>query len=73
MVSKREKQKVKKANEASLLIVESSHNSKTKEIIALKDRRVKVRVTVDSEAAGHVILETMFPRVKLERKKKKHR
>ena len=36
-VSKREKQKVKKANQASLLSVESSHNSKTKEIIELKD------------------------------------
>ena len=68
VVSKREQQKVKKANAASLLIVESSHNSKTKEIIELKDRRVKVRVTMESGAAGHVIPETMFPRVKLERK-----
>ena len=30
--------------------------------------RVKVRVTMDSGAAGHVMPETMFPRVKLERK-----
>ena len=39
-----------------------------KEIIAVKDKLVKVRVTMDSGAAGHVKLETMFPRVKLERK-----
>ena len=64
-----EKQKLKKkANQASLLSVESSHNSKTKEIIELKDRRAKVRVTMDSGAAGHVIPETMFPGVKVERK-----
>ena len=62
------KKKVKKANQASLLSVESSHNSKTKEIIELKDRWVKVGVTMDSGAAGQVIPETMFPRVKLERK-----
>ena len=29
---------------------------------------MKVRVTMDSGAAGHVIPKTMFPRVKLERK-----
>ena len=29
---------------------------------------VKVRVTMDSGAAGHVMRETMFPHVKLERK-----
>ena len=34
----------------------------------VKDRWVKGRVTVDSGAAGHVMLEAMFPRVKLERK-----
>ena len=34
----------------------------------MKDRWVKVRVTMDSGAAGLVMLEGMFPRVKLERK-----
>ena len=29
---------------------------------------MKVRVTMDSGAAGHVIIEGMFPRVKLEHK-----
>ena len=48
LVSKREQQKMKKANQASLLSVESSHNLKTKETIAAKDRWVNVRATVDS-------------------------
>ena len=34
----------------------------------VKDKWVKVRVTMDSGVAGHVMPETMFPRVKLERK-----
>ena len=68
VVSKREKQKMKRANQVSLLSMESCHNSKTKEITEVKDRWVKVRVTMDSGAAGHVMPETMFPRVKLERK-----
>ena len=68
LVSRRAKQKMQKANQASQLSVESSHNSKSKEIIEVKDRWVKVRATMDSGAAGHVMLETMFPRVELERK-----
>ena len=68
VVSKREKQKMKTANQASLLSVESSHNSKTKEIIEVKHRWVNVGVTLDSRAAGHVMPDTVFPRVKLERK-----
>ena len=48
--------------------MESSHNFKAKEFIEVKDRWVKVRGTTDSGAAGHVMPETMFPRVKLERK-----
>ena len=37
-------------------------------IVEVKGRRVKVRVTMDSGAAGQVMPETMFRRVKLERK-----
>ena len=33
-----------------------------------KDKWVKVSVTMDSGAAGHVMPETMFPHAKLERK-----
>ena len=34
----------------------------------VKDKWVKVRVTMDSGAARRLMLETMFPRVKLKRK-----
>ena len=63
----RNKRRLKKANQASLLSVVISHKSSSKKIVHVKDRRVKVSVTMDSGAAGHVMLETMFPRVKLER------
>ena len=39
-----------------------------KTIFEVKDRWVKVRVTMDSAVAGHVMLEGMIPRVKLERR-----
>ena len=38
-----------------------------KKIVEVRDKWVKVRVTMDCGAAGHVMPETMFPRVKLER------
>ena len=68
VISRRDQQKVKKANQASLLRVENSQNSNSKKIIEVKDRWVKVRVTWTLDAAEHVMLEGMFPRVKLERK-----
>ena len=49
-----------------MLSVESSHDLSPK--VEEKDRWVKVRVTKDSGAAGHVLPETMFPHVKIERK-----
>ena len=67
MISRRSKQKAKKVNQASLLSVESSHSLSPKKIVEVKNKWVKVRFTMDSGAAGHVMLETMFPRVKLER------
>ena len=68
LVSRRSKQRAQKVNQASLLSVESSHSSSPKKIVEVKDKWVKVRVTMDSGAAGHVMLETMFPHVKLDRK-----
>ena len=68
VINRRNKPRVKKAYQASLLSVESSHNLSPKKIVEVKDKWVKVRVTTDSGAAGHVMPETMFPRVKLERK-----
>ena len=68
VISKQNKRKVKKANQASLLSMVNSHKSNPKKIVEVKDKWVKVRVTMDSGAAGHVMPETMFPRVKLEHK-----
>ena len=68
VISRRSKQRSKKVNQASLLSVESSHSLSPKKIVEVKDKWVKVIVTMDSGAAGHVMLETMFPHVKLERK-----
>ena len=50
------------------LSIENSHISNPKKTVEVKDKWVKVRVTMDSGAAGHVMPETMFPRVKLVRK-----
>ena len=52
------KRRVKKDNQASLLSVENSHNSNPKKIVEVKDKSVKVRVTMDSGAAGHVMPDT---------------
>ena len=49
------------------LSMENSHISNPKKTVEVKDKWVKVRVTMDSGAAGHVMPETMFPRVKLVR------
>ena len=68
VISKQNKRRVKKDNQASLLSMENSHNSNPKKVVEGKDKWMKVRVTMDSGAAGHVMPETMFPRVKLERK-----
>ena len=68
VISRGNKQRVKRANQTLLLSVESSHSSNPKKVVEVKVKWVKVRVTMDSGAAGHVMLETMFPRVTLERK-----
>ena len=68
VISKQNKRSVKQDNQASLLSMENSHNLNPKKIVEVKDKWVKVRVTMGSGAAGHVMFETMFPRVKLERK-----
>ena len=68
VISKQNKRRVKKDNQASLLSMENSHDSNPKKIVDVKDKWVKVRVTTDSGAAGHMMPDTMFPRVKLERK-----
>ena len=59
---------MKKAKVASLLSVENSQKPSSKKFIEVKDRWVEVRVTVNYGAAGHVMPEGLFPRVKFERK-----
>ena len=61
------KQRAKKVNQASLVSVESIRSSSPKKIVEVKDKWVKVRVTMDSGAAGHVMLGTMVPHVKFDR------
>ena len=68
VISKRSKQRAKRVKQESLLCVESCKNSDSKKVVEMKDKWVKVRVTMDSGAAGHVMPETMFPHVKFERK-----
>ena len=68
MISKQNKRRVKKDNHASPLSMENSHSSNPKKIVEVKDKWVKVRVTMDSGVAGHAMPETMFSHVKLERK-----
>ena len=68
VISRRNKQRVKRANQASLLSVESSQSLSPKKVVEVRDKWVKVRVTMDSGAAGHVMPESVFPRVKFERR-----
>ena len=68
VINRRSKQRMKKAQQSSLLSVENSQNVSSKKVVEMKDKWVKVRVTMDTGAAGHVMPEVMFPKVKLERK-----
>ena len=62
MIIRRVKQKIEEYR--SCLSLESSS---FKTIVEVKDRWVKARVTMDSGATAHVMLEGMFPLVNLER------
>ena len=58
VTSRRDKQKMKEANQTSLLSVEGSLILNQKEIIEVKEKCVKVKVTMDSgSAGGHVYLK----------------
>ena len=59
VIIRRDKQQGKEAANVSLLIAENNRSSSPKDTI---------RVTLDSGAACHVVLEEMLPRVKLQRK-----
>ena len=49
VISRRSNQRMKTVNQASLLTVESSHSSSPKKIVEVKDKWVKVRVTMTWE------------------------
>ena len=68
VINRRSKQRAKKVNQSSLLSVENTQSVSSKKVVETKDKWVKVRVTMDTGAAGHVMPEAMFPNVKLERK-----
>ena len=52
LISRSDKQKVKKANQASLLRAENSKNSNSKKIIEVKDRWVRVKSRWTLELRG---------------------
>ena len=72
-MSRRDKRKLKKAAHVSLLSVENYQSLCLKNMLEVKNKWVKVRATMDCGAAGHVMLEGMLPRVKLERKTEPHK
>ena len=68
VINRRSKQREKKVKQSSLLSVENTQSVGSRKVVETKDKWVKVRVTMDTGAAGHVMPEAMFPNVKLERK-----
>ena len=57
----------KKLDHESSLSVENNSGVPARKVIEVKDNGVNIRATMDTGAAGHVMLEEMFPRVKLDR------
>ena len=51
----------------SLLGVEMNSCASPRKVLEVKDTWVNISATVDTGAAGHVMLAEMFPRVKLDR------
>ena len=66
VTSKKSKLK-KKLDHEPLLSVENNSGVLPRKIIEVKDKWVNIRATMDTGAAGHVVLAEMFPRVKLDR------
>ena len=66
VTSKKSKLK-KKLDHESLLSVENNSGEPPRKAIEVKDNWVNIRATMDTGAAGHVMLAEMFPRVKLDR------
>ena len=67
VISKKSKLKLKKFAHESLLSVENNSCASPLKVIEVQDNWVDIRATMDTGAAGHVMLAKMFPRVKLDR------
>ena len=67
VISKKSKLKTKKLAHESLLSVEHNSCASPRKVIEVKDNWVKIRATVDTGDAGHVMPAEMFPRVNLDR------
>ena len=67
VISKKSKLKLKKHAHESLLSVEKQFLRVFRKVIEVKDNGAKIRATIDTGAAGHVMPAEMFPRVKLDR------
>ena len=66
-VTSRKSKLKKKLDHEPLLSVENNSGVLPRKIIEVKDKWVNIRATMDTGAAGDVVLTQMFPRVKLDR------
>ena len=67
VASKKSKLKSKKIAHESLLSVENISCASPRKVVEVKDNWVNIRATMDTAAAGHVMLAEVFPRVMLDR------
>ena len=67
VTSEKSKLKMKEFARESLLSVENNSCAFPRKVFAVFDKRLNIRTTMDTGAAGHVVLAEMFPRVDLER------
>ena len=66
VISKKSKMKFKKLDHESLLSVENHFGASPRKVIEVKDNWVRIRATMETGAAGHVMPAEMFPRVKMD-------
>ena len=66
VISKKSKLKFKKLDHESLLSVENHFGASPRKVIEVKGNWVRIRATMETGAAGHVMPAEMFPRVKLD-------
>ena len=67
VASKKSTFKMKEFAHESLLSVQNNCCASPRKVTEVKDMMVNIRATMDTGAAGHVMLGVMFPRVELDR------